>query len=102
MTDTPTPDPLEANFLKEDQFTDLRDAGVFKLILDHPEFGVYRAEGHFVLHIPGVGAMQVYKRPKPKPRILESKCKHVPERCEGPYWVCPTCNFHGSLLPFQL
>ncbi len=95
MSDKPTPDLLEANFLKDDQFTDLRDAGVFKLILDHPEFGVYRAENHFVLHIPGAGAMQVYRH-KPKPRKLESRCKHVPERHEGVYWVCPTCNFNGG------
>ena len=95
MSDKPTPDPLEANFLKDDQFTDLRDAGVFKLILDHPEFGVYRSESHFVIHIPGAGAMQVYRH-KPKPRVWESKCKHIPERSEGPYWVCPTCSFYGG------
>ncbi len=87
--------PLATNFLKDDQFTDLRDAGVFKLILDHPEFGVYKAKGHFVLHIPGAGAVEVH-RTASQPRELESKCKHTPERCEGTYWVCPTCNFHGG------
>ena len=39
-----TPDPLEANFLKDDQFTDLRDAGV-ELVTETVFHGGHRYEG---------------------------------------------------------
>ena len=53
---------LKTHFIGEDVFLNLRDAGVFKLILDHPDFGIYHDAGALTVHVPDSGAVQIVER----------------------------------------
>lgn len=58
---------LKTHFIGEEGFLNLKDAGVFKLILDHPDFGIYMDAGIITVYIPKCGAVQIVEREDPGP-----------------------------------
>lgn len=53
-------DPIGTHYLSDDQFINLRDAGCAKVILDTPEVGLYRMDGVLTVHLPVLGAVQIF------------------------------------------
>ena len=75
---------LKTHFLGEEGFLNLRDAGVFKLILDHPDFGIYMDAGLITVHIPKCGAIQIVERESVKKEAMRELIPVGSERRNRP------------------